>query len=96
MDFLQSTVSRAITTTFRCLSSPRICAQSIKFLLDLQEIRKNQEVFFKIVRFPGVVGAIDGAHMYKLSLFPNTETNISTAIITTASTHRLSLIYFTR
>nr|XP_034334751.1 putative nuclease HARBI1 [Crassostrea gigas] len=63
MGVSQPTVSRSITATLRCLSSPRICAQFIKFPLNLQEIRKNQEEFFKIAGFPGIVGAIDGTHV---------------------------------
>nr|XP_034332395.1 putative nuclease HARBI1 [Crassostrea gigas] len=63
MGVSQPTVSRAITATLRSLSSPQICAQFIKFPLNVHEIRKNQEEFFKIAGFPGIVGAIDGTHV---------------------------------
>lgn len=63
IDISQPTVSR----TLGCLFSPQICAQCIKFPLNLQEIpqqKKNQEVFFlKIAGFPGIGGAIDGTHV---------------------------------
>ncbi|XP_062589423.1 putative nuclease HARBI1 [Saccostrea cucullata] len=59
----QPTVSRAITATIKSLSSPGIVAQFIKFPLDHGAIRKNQEDFFSIAGFPGVVGAIDGTHV---------------------------------
>lgn len=95
MGVSQPTVFRAITATLRCVSSPQICAQFIKFPLNLQEIRKNQEGFFKIAGFPGIVGP-SMAHMFKSSLLLNTKTNMSTDIITTTSTHRLSLIHSTR
>ncbi|XP_052691859.1 putative nuclease HARBI1 [Crassostrea angulata] len=63
MGVSQPTVSMAITATLRCLSSPQICAQFIKSPLNIHEIRKNQEEFFKIAGFPGIVGAIDGTHV---------------------------------
>lgn len=63
MGVSQPTVSRAITATLGCLSSPQICAQFIKFPLNFQEIRKNQEEFFKSAGFPEIVGAIDGTHV---------------------------------
>lgn len=63
MGVSQPTISRAITATLRYLSSPRICAQFIKLPLNLQEIRKNQEEFFKIAGFPGIVEDIDSTHV---------------------------------
>lgn len=63
MGVSQPTVSRAITATLRCLSSPQNCAQFIKFPSNPQKICKNQEEFFKVAGFPGIVGTIDGTHV---------------------------------
>lgn len=63
MGVSQSTVSRAITATLQSLSSQRIVTQFIKFPQNTPDIRKNQEEFFSIAGFPGVVGTIDGTHI---------------------------------
>lgn len=63
MGVSQSSVSRAISCTIRSLSSERMVRRFIKFPTTPDAIRHNQERFFQIAGFPGIVGAIDGTHV---------------------------------
>jgi hypothetical protein len=63
MSVSQSTVSRAISTTLTSLTSPLIIRRFIQFPSSAAEIRQNQEAFYAIAGFPGVVGTIDGTHI---------------------------------
>ncbi|XP_061184381.1 putative nuclease HARBI1 [Saccostrea echinata] len=63
MGVSQSSVSRAVSCTIRSLSSDRMVRRFIKFPTSPDAIRRNQEHFFQIAGFPGIVGAIDGTHV---------------------------------
>ena len=63
MGVSQPTVSRAISVTLDSLTSPAVVSRFIRFPTDATAIRKNQEGFFAIAGFPGIVGAIDGTHI---------------------------------
>ena len=59
----QSSNLRAIARTLENLSSDRVVQCFIKFPMQAYQIRDNQEKFFYIAGFPGIVGAIDGTHI---------------------------------
>ena len=59
----QSTISRVITQTLEALTEPEVYTRFVKFPLTQQEIRVHQAQFYRLARFPGVVGAIDGTHV---------------------------------
>lgn len=63
MGVSQPTVSRAISVTLQSLSSDRMVQQFIRFPVQADQIRRNQEHFFQVAGFPGIVGAIDGTHV---------------------------------
>ena len=59
----QSTIRRAISDTLTALSAPEIVARFIKFPFEPQAIQRNATAFYRIARFHGVVGVIDGTHV---------------------------------
>ena len=73
MGVSQSSVSRAIACTLESLSSDRMVQRFIKFPMQANQIRDNQEKFFQIAGFPGIVGAIDGTHIQIIA--PNVNEN---------------------
>ena len=68
MGVSQSSVSRAIARTLESLSSDRMVQRFIKFPLQANQIRDNQDKFFLII-----VGAIDGTHFQIIA--PNVNVN---------------------
>ena len=58
----QSSVCRVIKHVSDALASRR--RQFMKFPTTRQEIASTQQQFYQYCRFPGVLGAIDGTHVY--------------------------------
>ena len=73
MGVSQSSVSRVIISPLDSLSSDRMVQRFIKFPMQANQIRDNQEKFFQIAGFPGTVGAIDGTHIQIIA--PNVNEN---------------------
>ncbi|KAL5019964.1 hypothetical protein ScPMuIL_002856 [Solemya velum] len=63
MGLSQSSVSRAIASTPQSLTRQEIVGRFIKFPMQPEQIRRNQEQFYQIAGFPGIVGAVDGTHV---------------------------------
>lgn len=59
----QPTVSRVITEVVSALSSPDILQQFIQFPLIREQLKRNQQEFYGLARFPKVVGVIDCTHV---------------------------------
>ncbi|XP_060577992.1 putative nuclease HARBI1 [Ruditapes philippinarum] len=59
----QPTVSRVINEVISALSSPDIVSSFIQFPIDPDQLRKNQQEFYGLARFPKVVGVIDCTHV---------------------------------
>lgn len=54
----QSSVSRAITQILAALSAPQVTARFIKFSVESQETHDKEGAFYRVAKFPGVVGVI--------------------------------------
>ncbi|XP_062607876.1 putative nuclease HARBI1 [Saccostrea cucullata] len=63
MGVSQSSISRAISCTIKSLSFIQMVRRFINFPTSPDEIRRNQERFFQIAGFPGIVGTIDVTHV---------------------------------
>ena len=57
----QSTVCRTVNEISRIFASN--LRNFVKFPEELRLIRINQQKFYEIAQFPGVVGCIDGTHI---------------------------------
>ena len=58
----QSSVCRVIKAVSEAIAARR--RQFMKFPTTAQEKEREQQQFYRYCRFPGVLGAIDGTHVY--------------------------------